>query len=597
MSVQVNLTSEQKAFSEHHDAAFVIACPGAGKTETIITRLVEIAKTLPQRRALAVLSFTNSAVDEFQCRCRKADIEYLLAFPHFMGTVDSFVRNFIVLPACAREIPTRPIVVDSWKSLDVEIRLSGSRAFRGDGVSLDSFDADTNVIDPAGIKHAALRNHVTLNRLAYQSAAQTRRTALRVSGYLSAADARVETLRLMHDPRRSESLGRALAGRFFEVIVDEGQDCNPLDFEILQWLRTYNIRVTFMCDPDQAIYGFRHGDPDGLLTFQRSYPLESQLRLSGNLRSSQIICSLAATLRSTGKTDDAIGECASLNHPVILLSYSDRLTSSIGKQFVAKLEQYGVPLEKAMVLGHAAKSAQRAISTVIAEPSNGSSRVEALAKAVASFWFINATSRSRERAVCKVETLLLDLMRLRQDGEHIIKTFQRTNLDVRLHRRRAIALIMELPKLCSHSDAGRLAWVTAVQAAVEKLRLEIPQGQSVRNFFRCPSGDGWSLHLQESIEPRLNCSTIHEAKGRQYDAVCVVVPPNRAPDNYSENLFSVWEQGLDHESKRVVYVGVTRARRLAVLAIPAVYVQRGIALLRRGNVPFLHTPCGTDENG
>jgi len=51
---------------------------------------------------------------------------------------------------------------------------------------------------------------------------------------------------------------------FLEVIVDEAQDCNPLDLQILEWLRGHGLAVTVVADPDQAIYGFRHGDPTNL---------------------------------------------------------------------------------------------------------------------------------------------------------------------------------------------------------------------------------------------------------------------------------------------------------------------------------------------
>lgn len=44
------LTVEQEAFASHVGGAFVHACPGAGKTRTIIARLIKIAATLPPRR-------------------------------------------------------------------------------------------------------------------------------------------------------------------------------------------------------------------------------------------------------------------------------------------------------------------------------------------------------------------------------------------------------------------------------------------------------------------------------------------------------------------------------------------------------------------
>lgn len=45
-----DLTAEQEAFASHAGGTFVHACPGAGKTRTIIARLAKIAATLPPRR-------------------------------------------------------------------------------------------------------------------------------------------------------------------------------------------------------------------------------------------------------------------------------------------------------------------------------------------------------------------------------------------------------------------------------------------------------------------------------------------------------------------------------------------------------------------
>lgn len=92
------LTGEQEAFATYAGSAFVHACPGAGKTRTIIARLTRIAAALPARHGVAVLSFTNSAVDEFRERCRAAALDSLLRHPSFMGTLDAFVRHFVVLP-------------------------------------------------------------------------------------------------------------------------------------------------------------------------------------------------------------------------------------------------------------------------------------------------------------------------------------------------------------------------------------------------------------------------------------------------------------------------------------------------------------------
>lgn len=580
------LTAEQEAFATHVGGAFVHACPGAGKTRTIIARLEKIATTLPPRRGVAVLSFTNSAVDEFRKRCRTAGLDPLLKYPSFMGTLDAFVRHFVVLPGCAATSTMQPIILDSWDTLGIEIRLSGQYAFRGDAVSLDLFDPETNGVDPARIGHAGLRNHVNQHQDRYQQAAAQRRRGLLQAGYLSAADARVQTLRLIRDPVNGGALGLALAARFHEVIVDEGQDCNPLDLQILSWLREHGVHVTFVCDPDQAIYEFRNGNPAGIQVFKETYPVESHRGLTGNFRSSPAVCRLAATLRGAGQVDQSVGDTANVLHPILLIAYSGRGPSAtIGQAFLDRVAELDLDSTDAIILAHSGKVAQRAAGGVVPSDSNGSSRVESLARRVAEFWSPAATARSRESVVQAIETLLLDLMGLRQVNEHLLRTVQRIGMDRRAHRRQALSFLMSLPKACGDTDADRLAWIALVQAETERLNLPLPAGGTVRNFFRRPPNGQWSSHLQVPVEIGLACAKIHEAKGREYGAVCVVVPPNRAPGNRGETLVASWETRTDAEAKRVLYVGVTRARHLGALAVPVAFANRCVAVLVAGQVP------------
>ena len=185
-----------------------------------------------------------------------------------------------------------------------------------------------------------------------------------------------------------------------------------------------------------------------------------------------------------------------------------------------------------------------------------------------------------------VETLLLDLMGLRQASEHLLRTVERVGMDRRAHRRRALSFLMSLPKVCGNTDADRLAWIDRVQAEAERLNLPLPAGATVRNFFRRPTNGQWSNHLQVPVELGLICAKIHEAKGHQYGAVCVVIPPNRAPENRSEALFESWANRTDAEAKRVIYVGVTRARHFSALAVPIAFADRCAALMIACQVPF-----------
>ena len=582
-------TPEQESFANHGAEAFVEACPGAGKTRTIVARLASMAKTLPPRRAVAILSFTNSAVEKFAEDCRDAGLGTFLRFPHFVGTFDAFVRHFMVLPPGIAACASRPIIVDSWDSLGVEIRLLGKHAFAGPGVCLDDFDCATNAVEPTRIGHAALRQHLMQHQDQYQRSAAQRRDYLHRAGYLSAADARVEALRRIQNTAWNQSLGRALAARFFEVIVDEAQDCNPLDLEILSWLRGHCLRVTVVCDPDQAIYEFRHGTPNLLREFAVKYETKNRLCLTGNFRSSNPICALAATLRTRLEPDSALGETGNLTHPVVIAAYSKKVTERIGQLFIERIESKCVGLSRTdgILLAHRHLDGQRAVGDPMALKISGTSRIEALARAVGEFWSPSAHTRSRDSALRMVERFLLELTGHWKDGDHHPhRVIERAGLNRRQMRRQALEVMMHIPKTCDDTDQSRSNWVAAVQSEVSRLKLVLPKGKTVPQFFGRPRKPEWSQHLRKPVVTNLACSTIHEAKGREYEAVCVVFRPDRAPDNHTTLLFDAWNNRADLEAKRVIYVGITRARRFVLLAVPRTFVDRCCAILANGKVPF-----------
>ncbi|MDZ4062800.1 MAG: UvrD-helicase domain-containing protein [Brevundimonas sp.] len=581
-----DLTEQQRAFAEYPAEAFVQACPGAGKTRTLVERLNTLATSLPARHGVAILSFTNSAVEEFAHRCRGASIEASLRHPNFIGTFDAFLRRFIVLPAGSVEATVAPTVVDSWDTLDVEIRLQGRNAFAGQGLSLDYYDSDADEIMHERIRHTGLRRHVQQNLVDYTNVARARRRGLLRAGYLSAGDVRALARQKTADPAMGAALGSALAARFVEVIVDEAQDCNPQDLEIVAWLRLHGIRVTLVCDIDQSIYGFRHGLPNNLRNFAQVYPEDSQLLLTGNFRSSPAICSFAGTLRPEARVDDSLGPYARVEHPVLLIGYRGAAPSAaIGTTFIDRVRRLGLDVDDSVVLSHKKKSARSALGVQSAD-ARGQSKIEWLAHAVGAFWSPASGARGREASLQSIEKLLLQCLGVRQDGEHPSRTITRLGLDRRLLRRQALEVATKLSPHCVNDAQARTEWVAQAREAFASICVA-PVGQTIGRFLPSPPTGDWTKHLEGAgQEGQVAYATIHEAKGREFEAVCVVVPPNRAPENYTRQLMDAWTNRTDDEGKRVLYVGATRARQFLTVAVPAGLMPEVTRTLEAGAVAF-----------
>jgi len=582
----MQLTEEQQTFADHVPGAFVEACPGAGKTRTIVARIERIARILPVRRGLAVLSFTNSAIEEFVAQCHALGLDGVLCHPGFVGTFDAFLRRFFFSPGGIEGVLFCPTVVDSWETLGVDVRLRGANAFKGNGVGLDLFDAGSNQIDPASIGHAALRTHVQANKAAYQQVAAQRRRGLRQSGYLSAADVRVDVVRLLECAQWSTALGRALAARFQEVIVDEAQDCNPLDCQIIRWLRESGVAVTAVADPDQAIYGFRYGRPSELRAMANEYDSKDRLALTGNFRSSPSICGVAATLRTRATPDVSLGKTAAITEPVHILVYQGtKVPNGIGRRFCDIMQTSGIAKKDGIILAHARKNALRACGSSCEEDA-GNSHAARIAYAVGLFWSSSVSVRARESALRLVERAILELMGKIDNDEVPSRAAERRGVDPRWLRRSAFELISRIPRTCAGTNDARNVWISVLRNEVLRLGLTYRTGISERQYFQNRADADWHQLLVTGDAAEVRSATIHEAKGKQYDAVCVVVPPDHGEPKRTEQLLTAWQNRTDDEPKRVIYVGITRAKKLCVIVLPAAFGDRLRRILNVGQVNY-----------
>lgn len=78
----------------------VEACPGSGKTTLLVAKLGILARKWTEpRRGLCVLSHTNVARREIEQRLgNTSEGKHLLSYPHFVGTIHSFVNEFLAIP-------------------------------------------------------------------------------------------------------------------------------------------------------------------------------------------------------------------------------------------------------------------------------------------------------------------------------------------------------------------------------------------------------------------------------------------------------------------------------------------------------------------
>lgn len=84
----------------------------------------------------------------------------------------------------------------------------------------------------------------------------------------------------------------------------------PVDLEIITCFRDAGVSVKVICDPNQAIDGFRGGVTGELAQFAQTFDQHDQLPMTGNFRLSRHIAKGIVALRAPGLRnviDEAIG--------------------------------------------------------------------------------------------------------------------------------------------------------------------------------------------------------------------------------------------------------------------------------------------------
>jgi DNA helicase-2/ATP-dependent DNA helicase PcrA len=388
-------TQEQQNVIDHAGTAFITACPGAGKTRTMVERARQLLNHPDNRRGVAFLSFTNAAVDELEARLRSVGVLPAPLFPSFIGTFDRFLWQFLIAPFGIPDCDQLPKLVPDKSNWEVKPPYDGAQALR-----LRCFDRATGKVIPPLAKDEGFDVDKRQISAHETSALSTIRRA-RSQGQIDFEDVRVCVRERLSDVAFAKRLGAALAARFREIIVDEAQDCNPADLEIVDWLRASGMRVKVICDPHQSIYEFRGGVTDALQRFAATFDATDRLPMSGNFRSNPAICAAIVTLRppsSRSDPDKPLGPHRADMTPVHILSYGGSAVSpAIGSTFRGLVEALGIPIHLAPVLASTRASASKAIGQPTIEPTAHMTLL--LAEAAMNYHFAFAVGNRRDALV------------------------------------------------------------------------------------------------------------------------------------------------------------------------------------------------------
>jgi DNA helicase-2/ATP-dependent DNA helicase PcrA len=571
MSCELAFTDEQRALIRAEQSLYVEACPGAGKTQAVVQRFIEQADREP-RRGVGLVSFTNAVIDEARARC--AGRPDLLAPPNFTGTLDSFINRFIVGPVFTSRTGVAPAFRSTWQQVaGGVVAVQGVRGqFPMDWFRFSDENAQLDVTVVPGARRYGVQALTAWQRRKVEVEAHRRWTVYLANGVMDAASARSLMRSYLADQATREQLADIMSARFFEIIVDEVQDCCDEEVQLLDFLLQCGVRLVLVGDPDQAIYGFRGASSPNLDAVRQA--VTTGRRLNGNFRSTPAICKAVDSLRAGPATDVAVGPNAAMPHPVVVLRYAQE--RAVRQQLEAVVRSYGYDTEQLVILAHATTKARQCAGGA-AQTGSSESKLVQLALLIHEVRSEVKSGHLRRNAL---SLLSGQLLRLAPGGgtdvpdPNLVEMF---GLSARGFQERCLRLVAAVddPFTGTPGDFKQRLGVV--------LR-ELHLGQISLSGLRTPTGDAWPVR-PASDASALPYATVHNYKGLQQPVVALIVPEQRAADE--DDGIRAWCGGRGSEARNVLYVGASRAEQLLILVIHESVSDDVEAVLSRDGVPFV----------
>jgi len=514
----------------------VLAGAGTGKTRTITRRIGHLVRTghVAPGQVLAV-TFTARAAGEMRTRLRTLGVGGVQARTFHAASLRQL-----------RYFWPRVVGGDQWQLLEGKLRVVGQAAARlkagTDAASLRDFAgeiewAKATLVTPE-------QYPATVARLNRETPGPAEQVAAVYAGY-EALKNRAEMLDfddlLLHTAGALEehaSVAEEFRDRYRCFVVDEYQDVTPLQQRVLDaWLGERDD-LTVVGDANQTIYTFAGASPRHLLEFPRRFPEATVVRLQRDYRSTPQVVAAANTLIGAARGRPAGSRLALIG----------QLPPGAEPEFT---EHDDEPAEGMAV----AKQIKRMVA-------DGTPAAE-----IAVLFRINAQSEVYEQALTEV-----GIPYQVRGGERFFSrpevrramTMIRTSSQVQGPLVDVVRKVLAPVGLSAEPPGGaqqRAQWeslLAIVELAEELLAVE-PEAD-MRRFAHELETRADAAHPPPVQGVTL--ASLHAAKGLEWDVVFLVgLVDGTLPIQHADG-----DEAAIEEERRLLYVGITRARRRVLLS-------------------------------
>ncbi|TGN38811.1 DNA helicase II [Marinobacter confluentis] len=282
--------AQREAVTAQNDHLLVLAGAGSGKTRVLVHRIAWLMQVdnVPPTGILAV-TFTNKAAKEMRYR-----IEQMMDIPArglWFGTFHGIAHRLLRAHHKDAGLPENFQVLDSDDQLRLikrvmrELQIDESRwppkqaqwfisAQKDEGLRADHIQENPG-------------DHFTSTMLTVYRQYEK---LCNLGGLVDFGELLLRSHELwLHRPE----LLKHYQSRFQQILVDEFQDTNTIQYAWLRLLAGNRVPMTVVGDDDQSIYGWRGAKVENIQEYQRDFPNARLVRLEQNYRSTQLILKAA----------------------------------------------------------------------------------------------------------------------------------------------------------------------------------------------------------------------------------------------------------------------------------------------------------------
>ncbi len=608
------LNPEQLTAATHAGGPLLIlAGAGTGKTTTLCARVAWLVQQGVAPERIMLLTFTRRAAREMLQRTRA-----LVRMPSgtggvLGGTFHSVAHRFVRKHASSLGLAEGFAVLDPGDAADL---LDLIREEHGHAQSRRRFPRKSTLLD---IYSRTVNFQRTLSETVTEAFPWCEEHVEEMATLFKTYSARKRSLGVLdlddlllywRALAADEVVGGAIEDAFDHVLIDEYQDVNGLQAEMVRGIRRRCRGLTVVGDDLQAIYGWRSASADYILEFPSHFPDTAVVTLERNYRSTQPILDTANALaaqatrayekRLRSETGDGVApelvwtrdeseqahevcervlaareQGTDLRRQAVLMRTShdsDLLELELSRRQIPFVKYGGLRyLEAAHVKD------LMALFRLLGNPGNELCwfRLLQLLDGVGPVTarrtldvIVSAPAAARLQAWVEARERLPEAARAGGDAlvEALSEAARTPGAGAQAERlREALAPLI---KTRYPDGAVRLADLEQLVAAAREssdlahfaAELALDPPQSSADLAKPP-------HLDEDY---LVLSTIHSAKGLEWDAVHLLALYD---GNFPACMSAGSSESIDEE-RRLLYVGVTRARRRLHLHVPLRYYHR-----------------------